>query len=186
FRIDTEDQPHRHLVAICQLYNYIRDLPRIAFRTPFEASQYVEHRTDRGLVVRQQVRRILTGAPCPVGPNTSRLQRADLDPERPDFHRQRVTETAHRPLGRVIRRIARNREATTDRRHLKDVTALLLAHQWHGGACCVHHAIKACVHDRLEVLRTHLLERRKLPITSIVDQNVQPPEGLHCQPHGGL
>src|SRR5258708_7146369 len=69
FRIDTEDQPHRHLVAIRQLHNYVRDFPRIAFRTPFEPSQYLEERTDRCLVLGQQVRRILTGAPCPVGPN---------------------------------------------------------------------------------------------------------------------
>jgi len=39
FCIYTKDQPHRHLVAICQLHNYVRDFPRIAFRTPFEASQ---------------------------------------------------------------------------------------------------------------------------------------------------
>src|ERR1700704_5731470 len=80
FRIYTEDQAQRHLVAICQLHNYIRDLPRIAFLTSFEASQHLEYRTDRGLVVRQQVRRILTGAPRPVGSNTSWLQCADLDP----------------------------------------------------------------------------------------------------------
>src|SRR6267154_5866456 len=92
FRIDTEYQPHRHLVAVCQLQNYIRDLPRIAFRTLFEASQHLEYRTDRCL--RQQVRRILPSAPCPVGSNTSRLECADLDPERRDFHRQRVAKTA--------------------------------------------------------------------------------------------
>ena len=73
FRIYTENQPHRHLVAICQLQNYVRDLSRIAFRTPFEASQYLQERTDRGLILRQQVRRIPNGAPCPVGPNASRL-----------------------------------------------------------------------------------------------------------------
>src|SRR5258707_8503526 len=186
FRIDTEDQPHRHLVAIRQLHNYVRDFPRIAFRTPFESSQYLEERTDRGLILRQQVRRILTGAPCPVGPNASRLQCADLDSEGRDFHRQRVAETAHRPLGRVIRRIARNGEAATDRRHLKDVTAFLLTHHRHRGACCVHYAVKACVHDRLEVLRTHLLEGRKLPIACVIHQNVQPPKGVHRQLHGGL
>src|SRR6202521_6384804 len=90
FRIDTEDQPHRHLVTICQLYNYVRDFPRIAFRTPFEAPQYLEERTDRGLVLRQQVRRILTGTPCPVGPNTSPLQCADLDPEGRDFQGESI------------------------------------------------------------------------------------------------
>jgi hypothetical protein len=35
FRIDTEDQPHRHLVAIRQLHNYVRDFPRIAFQRPW-------------------------------------------------------------------------------------------------------------------------------------------------------
>src|SRR5712692_6379870 len=133
FRIYTEDQPHWHLVAVRQLHNYVRDFPRITFQTPFEASQYLQERTDRGLILRQQVRRFLNGAPCPVGPNTSRLQRADLDSEGRDFHRQRVTETAHRPLGRMIRRIARNRVAATDRRHLEDVTTLLFAHHWDGG-----------------------------------------------------
>jgi hypothetical protein len=108
FRIHTEDQPHRHVVAIRQLRNYARDFPRIAFQTAFDPSQHPQERTDRGLVFRQQVRRILNGSPCPVGPNTSSLQCADLDTERRDFHRQRVAETAHRPLGRVIRRIARN------------------------------------------------------------------------------
>src|SRR3979411_2435711 len=165
FRIYTKDQPHRHLVAIRELDNYVGDLPRIAFRTPFEASQHLEYWTDRCLVVRQQPRRVLTGPPGPVGSNTSRRECANPEPERRDFHRQSVAETADGPLSRVIRRIAGNREAATDRRHLKDVTALLLAHDWHGSACCVHHAIKACVHDRLEVLCTHLLEWRKLPIT---------------------
>src|SRR6266478_5707976 len=56
FRIDTEDQPHRYVVAICQLQNYARDLSRIAFRTPFESSQYLQERTDRGLILRQLVR----------------------------------------------------------------------------------------------------------------------------------
>src|SRR3984957_15550037 len=113
FRIDTEDQPHRYLVAVRQLHDDIGDLPRIAFRTPFESSQYLEERTDRGLVLGQQVRRILTGAPCPVGPNASRLQCADLDSEGRDFHRQRVAETADGPLGGVIWRIAGNAEAAT-------------------------------------------------------------------------
>src|SRR6266446_1247733 len=90
FRIDTEDQPHRHVIAVRQLRNYVRDFPWIAFQTAVEASQHLQERTDRGLILRQQVRRLLNGAPCPVGPNTSRLQCADLDSEGRDFHRQRV------------------------------------------------------------------------------------------------
>ncbi len=50
--------------------------------------------------------------------------------------------------------------------------SFLLTHHRHRGACCVYHAVKACVHDRLEVLRAHLLERRKLPVTGIVDQRL--------------
>src|SRR5258708_8020550 len=146
FRVYTEDQPHRHLVAIRQLHNYVGDLPRIPFRTPFEASQHLEYRTDRGLVVPQQVGRILPRAPCPVGPNTSRLQCADLDPERRDFHRQSVAETAHSPLGRVIRRIAGNPEATTDRRHLKDVTTLLLPHHLSTAPRSTHHPLQPSFH----------------------------------------
>ena len=41
FGVYTEDQPHRYLVAIRQLHNYVRDFPRVAFRTPFEAAQYL-------------------------------------------------------------------------------------------------------------------------------------------------
>src|SRR4029077_1528663 len=148
---------------------YVRNLPRITFCTSFEASQHFVYRTDRGLIVRQQVRHILTRAPCPVGPNTSRLQCANLDSEGRDFHRQRIAKTAHRPLGRVIWRIAGNPEATADRRHLKDVTALLLAHHRHGGTRGVHDPVKARVHDGLEILRTYLLERCNLSVTSIVD-----------------
>src|SRR6266436_6848024 len=70
FRIDTEDEPYGHLVSVCQLHDYVGDSPRIAFRTPFEASQHLEPRTDRCLVFRQQLRQILSGAPHPVGPNT--------------------------------------------------------------------------------------------------------------------
>jgi hypothetical protein len=69
----------------------------------------------------------------------------------------------------VIRRIASNRKATTDRRHLKDVTAFLPTDHWHGGARCIHHPVEAGVHDSLEVLCTHLLERRKLQSGEIKD-----------------
>src|SRR5258706_15154565 len=179
-RIYTENQPYRHFVAVCQSHDYFGDFPRIAFRAPFEASQHLEPRTDRFLVLRQQVRRILPSTPGPVSPDTSRLQRADPNPERRDFHRQSVAESSNGPLGRVIRSIAGNRQATTDRRYLKDVTALLFAHHWYGRARCVNDAVEACVHDSLEVLPPHLLERSKLPITGIVDQHVQPTERVHC------
>src|ERR1700674_5953961 len=78
-RIYTEDQPDRHLIAVRQLHNHIRDLARIAFRTSFETSQQLEYRTDRGLVLWQQIRGILPCASRPVGPNAARLQSADLD-----------------------------------------------------------------------------------------------------------
>src|SRR6202040_3293112 len=185
-RIHTEDQPERHLIAVRQLHNHIRDLARIAFRTSFEAPQQLDHRTDRGFIVRQQIRRILPCAARPVGPNAAWLQRADLDPERRDLHRQSVAETAHRPLCRVIWRIAAVRDAATDRRHLKDVTAPLLAHYRYSGARRVNHAVEARVHDRLEVLCAYLLEWRNQPIARIVDQHIHPPEGVHRYLYGSL
>jgi hypothetical protein len=45
------------------------------------------------------------------------------------------------PLGRVIRRVAGDRHAAADRRHLKDVAAPLLAHDRYRGARCVNHAL---------------------------------------------
>src|SRR5258708_1423954 len=142
FSIHTQDETSRHFVAIGQLHNYVRNLLRIAFRAPVETPQHLEHRTHSGLVLRQQLRRVLSCAPRPIGSYTAWLQCADLDAERRDFHRQGVAETAHSPLSRVIRRIAGHREPATDRRHLKDVTAPLLAHHGHGGPRCVHHPVK--------------------------------------------
>src|ERR1700688_3610931 len=94
-RIHTEDQPERHLIAVRQLHNHIRDLARIAFRTSFEASEQLEHRTDRSLIVRQKIRDILPCASRPVGSNAARLQRANLDSERRDLHCESVAETAY-------------------------------------------------------------------------------------------
>src|SRR5258706_380173 len=95
------------------------------------------------------------------------------------LHRQTVAETAHGPLGRVIWRISAVCNAATHRRHLKYVTALLLAHYRYGGARCVNHAVEARVHNRLEVLSAHLLERRNLPISGVIDEYVQTPERVH-------
>jgi hypothetical protein len=72
----------------------------------------------------------------------------------------------------------RHREAAADRRHLKDVAVLLRPHHWHRGPCRVHDTVEARIHDSLEIFRAHLLGRLKLPITGIVDQNVQPPEAV--------
>ena len=46
FRIHTEDQPQRDIVAIRKLHDHIGDLARIAFLMPFEASQHLAYRTD--------------------------------------------------------------------------------------------------------------------------------------------
>jgi len=43
FRIYAENQPDWHLIAVRQSHNHIRDLARIAFQTPFDASQELEH-----------------------------------------------------------------------------------------------------------------------------------------------
>ena len=82
------------------------------------------------------------------------------------------------PLRRVVLRIAGNRQTAPDGRHLKDIAALLPAHHRDGGAGGVHNAVKASIHHCLEVFRAHLLERRNLSVTGIIDEDIQPPEGL--------
>jgi NAD(P)-dependent dehydrogenase (short-subunit alcohol dehydrogenase family) len=78
--------------------------------TPYHAAKWAvggfsQERTDRGLILRQQVRRILNGAPCLVGAGTSRLQCADLDSEGRDFQRKGVTEDVARPLAQLLPRM---------------------------------------------------------------------------------
>jgi hypothetical protein len=68
----------------------------------------------------------------------------------------------------MIRRIASNRNAAADRRHLKNVAVLLLPHHWQRGPCRILDAVEARIHDSLEIFRAHLLERRKLPISGVV------------------
>ena len=132
----------------------------------------------RYFILRQKVRRFLSCAPCPIGPNAARLQSAYLDAERCDFHRESVAEAADSPLRRMVRRVAGNCQAAPDGRYLKDVAALLFAHHWDGGARRVHNAVEAGIHHCLEIFRTHLLERRKLSVTGIVDEYIYPPEAV--------
>src|ERR1700731_1503149 len=94
-----EDQPQRYIIAVRQLHNQVGDLAWVTFLTPLDALQQLQYGADRRLIVWQQMGRILSGAPRPVGANTTRLQCADLDPKRRDLHGQSVAETAHGPLG---------------------------------------------------------------------------------------
>jgi hypothetical protein len=41
FRIYTGDQPHRHLLAICQFHNYAGVLPRIPFASDMVSTHSV-------------------------------------------------------------------------------------------------------------------------------------------------
>ena len=88
FRIYTEDQSDRHLIAVCQLHNHIRDLARVALGTHFVALQQLQDRADRCFILPQKFRRLLSCAPCPIGPNAARLQSAYLDAERCDASAQ--------------------------------------------------------------------------------------------------
>jgi len=121
FPLYTENQPHRHLVAICQLQNYVRDLSRIAFRSP-RVSQHLVYRTDRASCLAAGPAFPPRAVPVVRIPPGSSVQILTPNGVLPC---QRVAETAT-ATWRVIRRIAGNPEATTDRRHLKDVTALCL------------------------------------------------------------
>ena len=177
-RIDAQDQADRDFFAVCQLHHHIGDFARVALGTHFVALQELQDRADRRFILRQKFRRLLSCAPCPIGPNAARLQSAYLDAERCDFHRESVAKAADSPLRRVVRRIAGNRQAASDGRHLKDVAALLFAHHRDSGAGGVHNAVEASIHHCLKVFRTHLLERRKLSETGIIDEDIQPPEAL--------
>ncbi len=75
--------------------------------------------------------------------HATRLQSTHLHTERSNFGCERIAEAADRPLCGVIRRVARYRDAPSNRRHLKDVPALLPAHHRHGCPRCVDHAEQA-------------------------------------------
>src|SRR5881394_1297313 len=78
---------------------------------------------------------------------------------------------------------ARTSQATTHGGDLKDVTAPLLAHDRQRSAGHVHDAIEICVHQRLESLRTQLLEWSDVTVSRVIYDDIEASESADCHLH---
>src|SRR5205807_8895652 len=74
-------------------------------------------------------------------------------------------------------------QAATHGGDLKDVTAPLLAHDRKRSASHINDAIEICVHQRLESLRTQLLERSDVAISSVIYDDTEVSESVNCHLH---
>src|SRR5438477_9908799 len=74
-------------------------------------------------------------------------------------------------------------QAATHGGDLKDVTAPLLAHDRQRSTGHVNDAIKICVHQRLESLRTQLLERSDVAVSRVIYEDIEVSENVNRQLH---
>src|SRR5947208_16680495 len=68
---------------------------------------------------------------------------------------------------------ARPGQAAAHGGDLKDVTAPLLAHNRQRSAGHINDAIEVCVHQRLESLRTQLLERNDVTVSRVIYDDIE-------------
>src|SRR2546427_7412370 len=78
---------------------------------------------------------------------------------------------------------ARTGQAATHGGDLKDVTAPLLAHDRKRSASHINDAIEICVHQRLESLRTQLLERSDVAVSSVIYDDIEVSENVNRHLH---
>src|SRR6266481_6363027 len=78
---------------------------------------------------------------------------------------------------------ARTSQATTHGGDLKDVTAPLLAHDRQRSAGHINDAIEICVHQRLESLRTQLLERSDVTVSRVIYDDIEVSENVNRHLH---
>src|SRR5437660_10645900 len=69
---------------------------------------------------------------------------------------------------------------------LKDVTAPLLAHDRQRRAGHINDAIEICVHQRLESLRTQLLERSDVTVSRVIYDDIEVSENVNRHLHRSL
>src|SRR5207245_10013023 len=81
---------------------------------------------------------------------------------------------------------ARTGQAAAHGGDLKDVTAPLLAHDRQRSAGHINDAIEICVHQRLESLRTQLLERSDVAASSVIYDDIEVSENVNRQLHESL
>src|SRR5437773_3326939 len=78
---------------------------------------------------------------------------------------------------------ARTGQATAHGGDLKDVTAPLLAHERKRSASHINDAIEICVHQRLESLRTQLLERSDVTVSRVIYDDIEVSENVNRHLH---
>src|SRR6266699_838724 len=74
---------------------------------------------------------------------------------------------------------ARTGQAAAHGGDLKDVTAPLLAHDRQRSAGHINDAIEICVHQRLESLRTQLLERSDVTVSRVIYDDIEVSENVN-------
>jgi hypothetical protein len=87
-------------------------------------------------------------------------------------------EALDTPLGRLIGAKSRDRVAPTDRGDLNDVAARLLAEDGQGCPGDVDHAPEVSLDLGAEVVLREVLDGVDVGIAGVVDENVQPAEGV--------
>src|SRR5882757_1808259 len=78
---------------------------------------------------------------------------------------------------------ARTGQAAAHGGDLKDVTAPLLAHDRQRSAGHINDAIEICVHQRLESLRTQLLERSDVTVSRVIYDDIEVSENVNRHLH---
>ena len=85
---------------------------------------------------------------------------------------------SRRPLGGVVHADAHEGRDPTDRRHLDDVTAALLAQEWKRGLSDPQRPEQVRLDLLARLTLAELLDHAELPVAGVVDDDVQPAEVL--------
>src|SRR5256886_1145467 len=173
----------REALALSQTKDELRHFYGIAHLVAPVRCQRLDHRAHGWFIVRKQNRRVLVRANAPICPHSPWFEGTHLDAKRRDFLCQRFGKSSNRPLGSMVAGTARTGQAAAHGGDLKDVTAPLLAHDRKRSAGHINDAIEICVHQRLESLRTQLLERSDVAVSSVIYDDIEASESVDCHLH---
>src|SRR3954469_7357602 len=101
-----------------------------------------------------------------------------MDPEWSELFLEHPGEALDSPFGCLIGANSRDRVAPADRGDLQDVAASLLAEDGHGGPGEVDDAPEVGLDLGAEVVLREVLDGVDVRIAGVVDENVQPAEGV--------
>src|SRR5207248_1728261 len=96
-----------------------------------------------------------------------------------------LRKTLHSPFGRRIRAATDRTDAPAYGRELQDPARLLTSHYGDGSLRKVYHAKKIGLDLGAKVLNGCVLDRGKVPVTSVVDQHVEATECVNRQLDSG-